>query len=277
LFYRTWSKVKQEELQSRMEQQSARLLLNFELDLAKGESERLQKDIQLAKALLEKQIAQRDGILNYSATASIILVFMFYIFYKERAGKARMTKLALMDSLTGAPNRRNVDERAKALLLDSTSGKKKFSIALVDLDFFKKVNDTYGHDVGDEVLKNFVTIANQNLRDGDTLGRYGGEEFVLLLPNADEADVQKVFNRIQSSLQLNTCVISHHEQPLPISMSMGAVVINRSFSGYSGKDAEKHLKSIVKIADGLVYQAKGKGRGCVVMGTDQVDEPLIVE
>src|SRR5208337_1683677 len=108
---------------------------------------------------------------------------------------------ASTDPLTGAMNRIRIEERARFELMRSDRYGNKLSLLMIDLDHFKKVNDTYGHSAGDKVLKGFCDIARGLLRSIDILGRWGGEEFVALLPETSLAGAKIVAERLRSMIE----------------------------------------------------------------------------
>lgn len=102
-----------------------------------------------------------------------------------------------MDELTGAFNRKHFNQVMKQLICDFKRTERVFSLALIDLDYFKKINDTYGHLIGDEVLQSLSELVKGSIRMEDTFCRFGGEEFAVFLPNTDASSALTVINRIQ--------------------------------------------------------------------------------
>jgi len=110
---------------------------------------------------------------------------------------AKLQSLALTDELTGIANRRAMLQAAEEIL----SSGRTLSVVLFDLDHFKQINDTYGHLMGDEVLKNVAACLKENTRVGDVIARYGGDEFVLLLPDTDEDSARMIAERVLRSVR----------------------------------------------------------------------------
>ncbi|WP_028868198.1 GGDEF domain-containing protein [Psychromonas arctica] len=159
----------------------------------------------------------------------------------------RLQRLAHYDALTGAANRYLFDDRMNETLKKSKRNKESFSLLYFDLNGFKVVNDTYGHQVGDLFLKHFVLRLNQVKRETDTLARLGGDEFCMLLPNTNEKNLAKFIVRIIDSF--STPFLDFNIQ-LPIKSAIGGVTI---------RDQNESMLSpqeIVKIADKCVYEAK---------------------
>ncbi len=159
----------------------------------------------------------------------------------------RLQRLAHYDALTGAANRYLFDDRMNETIKKSKRYKEPFSLLYFDLNGFKKVNDSYGHEVGDLFLKHFVQRLNQVKRETDTLARLGGDEFCMLLPNTDQQNLSKFITRIIDSF---TTPFLDFNIKLPIRSAIGGVTI---------RDQNESMLSpqeIVKIADKCVYEAK---------------------
>ncbi len=162
--------------------------------------------------------------------------------------------LALKDHLTGAPNRRAILEHAERQFQLSKRTREPFTIAIIDLDFFKKINDTYGHDIGDEVLKIFANALNGSIRNQDRFGRYGGEEWLLVLTNTPVEDVQIIFDRVSDGLK--TIELPDVPEDFKVTFSLGATQLQRS---------DISLNTIIKRADENLYKAKESGRNKFVI------------
>jgi diguanylate cyclase len=160
--------------------------------------------------------------------------------------------LAARDDLTGLANRRAVSElMVQAQALHERQGS-PWCIALIDLDHFKHVNDAHGHPAGDDVLRAFAKMGLQRVRAGDTLARWGGEEFILLMPACPLANAHEVADRLRASLA--GMEIRHGEAVLRVTMSAGVV----------GFRAGESMAQLTERADVALYQAKSQGRNRVV-------------
>lgn len=171
--------------------------------------------------------------------------------------EARFKYLASHDPLTGALNRRSFLDRAANELKLSFQRGEPCSIAIMDVDHFKRFNDTYGHQRGDEALKHVVKIATQNLRHGDLLGRYGGEEFVFLFVQADLEHGSKVAERICRALAESPFVAKG--VAMDVSASFGV-----SSSDDDCANVGDHIQQLISNADAALYHAKATGRNRVV-------------
>lgn len=160
--------------------------------------------------------------------------------------------LAITDSLTGLYNRRKFFEMANSELERSRRFNRPLSILMLDLDHFKDYNDTYGHQSGDELLSQLASSLSSSLREFDTLARYGGDEFVLLLPEVDEQNAQKVAKRLISQLEnMKITIQKPNGTQTNLTMSVG-------IASYP-KDGDD-VSSLIKAADRALYQAKEAGR-----------------
>jgi len=123
---------------------------------------------------------------------------------------------------------------------------------MADLDYFKKINDTFGHLAGDEALKHFVKIIKRNLRKSDYVFRIGGEEFLILLPNTELKDAVEIVERIRKNLEEN--LLHYDGKEIKLTASFGLVEV----------DKNKYINEIIKEADEKLYKAKELGRNKVV-------------
>jgi diguanylate cyclase (GGDEF)-like protein len=163
---------------------------------------------------------------------------------------------ASTDSLTGILNRPAIFKVLRKEIARAKRNKKPVAIAMADLDGFKTINDTYGHLAGDAVLQEFTARTVSVLRPYDSVGRYGGEEFLIILPGLDEKVAKKVMERIRVKICENA--ISHSGKTIPLSVSTGVAVTNPSDDISS--------ESLIYVADQALYKAKSQGKNCVVIG-----------
>ncbi|NPA10773.1 MAG: GGDEF domain-containing protein [Epsilonproteobacteria bacterium] len=158
-------------------------------------------------------------------------------------------KQALYDTLTGCYNRGGSEEFLKKFLDKFIRYKKEpFSIIMLDIDFFKKINDTYGHQAGDEALKFLSSNIKKMIRESDIFGRIGGEEFLLILPDTKMAGAMKLAERIKDFFENNSFNYKGEEIKFTISMGITSVSFNDT------------IETILKRVDDALYEAKRKGR-----------------
>jgi diguanylate cyclase (GGDEF)-like protein len=154
------------------------------------------------------------------------------------------------DSLTGLPNRRALDDTFKLLIAQAGRAATPLSVVLIDLDHFKDVNDSYGHERGDEVLAAVATTLKEGLRSSDFAARMGGEEFLVLLPNTDPTTAARVAEGLRASLAKTT-----------VPGMQRAVTASFGIAGYPAHGVD--TGTLLRSADRAVYQAKRDGRDCV--------------
>jgi two-component system, cell cycle response regulator len=158
---------------------------------------------------------------------------------------------ALHDPLTGVYNRRAIDNVLCQELARAQRENVGLAIGMCDIDHFKRVNDTYGHTVGDEALCGFVHRLKRHLREYDHLGRWGGEEFLVVAPGITEKGSGGLYERLRAAVA---------DDPLPTRAGNLSITVSIGVAVWSGKETEDELLS---AADYALYQAKGQGRNCV--------------
>ena len=160
--------------------------------------------------------------------------------------------LALTDPLTGLHNRRSIFELGRVEFLRADRMNRPFSCMMLDLDHFKQINDNYGHHVGDQILQEFANRCRSSVREVDLVGRYGGEELIIIMPETDLKDALPVAERLRTSLCETPVLISGQELCITVSI------------GVAQKDENTlHLETLVARADQAMYIAKHKGRNRV--------------
>ncbi|MCA3269461.1 MAG: diguanylate cyclase, partial [Thalassospira sp.] len=166
--------------------------------------------------------------------------------------------LALTDELTGLYNRRYFNAHLDSLLAQAEKEHKSTTVLILDIDFFKKINDTYGHDEGDKVLVDVAKRLMRSVRDADLVARLGGEEFVAVLPDTRTGIGLQVAERLRRSMEGTPfSLLSGQEIPVTISIGM-ACTRNEA-------DLDRHR--MLKVADEALYKAKRSGRNRVVVGS----------
>ena len=174
--------------------------------------------------------------------------------YQEalRSNYKQSISLAITDGLTGLYNRRYMDTHLENIVREAAENGRATTILMLDIDFFKKVNDTHGHGVGDEVIKEFAARIINNIRPSDLAVRYGGEEFVVILNGTDVQSAHVVAERIRSQIET-----------IPFKVSTAEGVISKTTSvGISSfrKDGTDSVEALLKRADDALYAAKNGGR-----------------
>jgi len=166
----------------------------------------------------------------------------------------RYRKESSEDQLTKIPNRRYLETIIESKIRDFYTLNTPFGICFLDIDNFKKVNDTYGHDIGDEILKIVTKTVQSNLRNNDYIGRWGGEEFIVIFSNVDKYGISKVSEKVRHLIEKSKYRSSVLE--VQVSVSIGATI----------SLATDTVESIVKRADELMYKSKLDGKNKVTLG-----------
>jgi two-component system cell cycle response regulator len=164
-------------------------------------------------------------------------------------------ELAVTDQLTGLHNRRYMVGQLEALVKRATLGGDPVACLLIDIDHFKKINDGYGHDVGDEVLREFAVRLASNVRAIDLPCRYGGEEFVVVMPDTKIEDAERIAERIRLHVAGSPFRVMNGSELLTVTISIGVAAT---------LGAEDRPETLLKRADEAVYEAKASGRNKVI-------------
>lgn len=190
------------------------------------------------------------------ATAQIFL-FRYYERSRRRAYE-QLQKTSVTDPLTGIFNRLHLDNMLKTLIAASKRDTQPTSVLLLDVDHFKRINDEYGHIVGDKVLVAIANIMKEATRDGDLVGRWGGEEFLIICPKTDAEQAEQIAKRIVKKLNSETVL-----GDINVTASIGIAT--------TLADEEEHnAETLLQTADKNLYQAKADGRNTVVASFDDV-------
>lgn len=167
-----------------------------------------------------------------------------------------LERLLICDELTGLYNRRFIDEQFPAALNHAQNYKTPLSIVYADIDFFKNVNDTYGHVAGDQVLKDMANLLRSNIRDNDSwVARYGGEEFLICLPGINNESAKKIAERIRIAIMKNDFKVG--STVISVTCSFGVYTVQE-------EDSELTAQGVISLADSNLYKAKTTGRNKVV-------------
>ncbi|MCG6656317.1 GGDEF domain-containing protein [Halomonas campisalis] len=169
--------------------------------------------------------------------------------------RAAVARLSQMDELTRLGNRRHLLEAAEVLHQQSRRNGQPLSLALLDLDHFKRLNDTYGHPAGDRVLVRFAEALREETRQADVIARMGGEEFCVLMPDTPASGALELAERIRKRI----AALSHQELGIPTSISVSLGVA-------TGDGESSNFDSLYSRADHALYLAKANGRNCTQVG-----------
>jgi diguanylate cyclase (GGDEF)-like protein len=197
---------------------------------------------------LERTLAEREELLRQKEALEKEL--------RELASSLRHD--ASTDPLTGLPNRRAFDGKAERMLADAERTGRPLALLVLDLDFFKRVNDSHGHAGGDAVLTRLGRLLVAELRPEDAPARFGGEEFVVLLPNTTAVQALSVADRIRKRVETTTVAFDDHRIAMTVSIGVATFRRGRSDEG----------QALFERADKALYEAKRRGRNCVVVAAN---------
>ena len=172
-----------------------------------------------------------------------------------RASVTETIEMAVTDGLTGLHNRRYLDSHLQTLIDRARARRRPLSVMITDLDRFKAINDTFGHGGGDDVLREFAQRLRRNVRGIDLACRFGGEEFVVVMPDTEPEIAEKVAERIRAEIARTPFAIGKDGQTVEVTVSVGVSSLLR------GKDT---VEALMKRADAALYEAKAAGRNRVV-------------
>lgn len=226
--------------------------VEFETALKEKENQSLTLQNKLNSATLARKEAENKV---WTAVAVVILCVLIVValLLRQQSKKRQFFKtLAHVDELTQAPNRRAIIDYAELQMSELPDPNSKLTVALIDFDHFKRINDTYGHKIGDDVLKAFAIACKKSLREEDKFGRFGGEEWLLVINDSSNRNIKDIFERLRESW--NKACLELTSLNLECTFSMGVACL---------KNHEK-VEDLIKRADVNLYKAKEKGRNTFV-------------
>lgn len=192
----------------------------------------------ISKPFIEEElIARTDNLISQKNSVDEL-----------RKRNLELRDLAMIDELTGLYNRRMLFELGEKYIKLAHDNNEPFSLAILDIDFFKKVNDTHGHVIGDEILKGFSTILNHSSRDEDIVTRYGGEEFVIIMKSTNNEKAMQESEKLLEEIRSNV---------------IHGISITASAGVASTQDKPLKLGDLLSLADSALYKAKNNGRNRV--------------
>jgi diguanylate cyclase (GGDEF)-like protein len=229
--------------------QSATLSARFETDRQLERNAELNRELITAQ---ERQSDQKRWTLISLGTGAIIISLLTLQIFVSRRHRRQLALLANQDGLTGLPNRRHTYEMASAAMAKAATSQTPLTVAVIDLDHFKSINDRCGHAAGDKVLQQFAAACRQTVRDSDVFGRWGGEEFLLVMPGAT-LDVALIALERLRALAL--------EIKLPATGAGLRVGLSAGLASFEANI--QFLDELIARADAALYRAKHEGRDLV--------------
>ena len=232
--------------------QAVALRARFETDREIERNALLKRELDLSHEQSQRQAQQLRWNAIAAVSAVLVIALLIYFLVSNFRYRQQLVRLASTDGLTGLPNRRRTAELATDALAAATQSDRPLTIAIIDMDHFKFVNDRCGHATGDFVLREFARLGRESVRPEDALGRWGGEEFLLIMPDAT-AEVA-----IATLERLRTLVFGINLPPsgagLRVSLSAGLATRDRQV---------RSLDELIARADAALYVAKNEGRDLV--------------
>ena len=201
------------------------------------------------------------SFLTVTSTMSILILYFYLHAYFLAQKRLELEYLANTDSLTNIFNRRNFYSLSELEFNLARKYNHTFTLMMIDIDHFKKINDTYGHDAGDEVLKHLSQLIKDNVRHQDIFARHGGEEFTLLLRQTNAASGMKIAEKIRNSVEQMTIITK--SDSINITISIGIVEFSKDYTEFD---------TLVQLADEALYEAKNMGRNCIVYKSSQISK-----
>ena len=192
------------------------------------------------------------SVLNIVANQIAITMTQMEMKEELEQDNRELKRLALTDGLTGLPNHRSIQGKFRRELKRARRYDNTLSLVMLDIDYFKKINDTYGHPAGDQVLKDLANIFEDMTRDVDSVGRYGGEEFLFVLPETGPKGARRLAERIRRRIESRPFVVPSGKKV--------DVTISAGISSYQPGDEQVTADELLARADAALYDAKRRGR-----------------
>ncbi len=179
-----------------------------------------------------------------------------------------LTNAATIDPLTGCYNRREFEVQMRKNISRAKRENSTLSVFMFDIDYFKKINDTYGHQAGDIVLQKVSETVRNNIRTGDILARYGGEEFIAILPSTGKREAMELAERLRHKIE-EQVIITDTGDIVNVTASFGISSINPSYKRQDSVD----MLHLIEEADSMMYKAKRNGRNSIMPGLIHLCQP----
>ena len=229
------------------------LRLSYESQQADFKNKLLEQEQSVQIIQLNNMTYHENNLQLLIVFVSLVMLVLAWFLLKMVQGQKHLLRVSQIDDLTGVINRRHLVELGEKMFVSTHFKQQDFSVLMIDVDNFKMINDNFGHKGGDKVLKKIAELVNQLMRKNDSFGRFGGEEFICLLPETSPKDAYDVAERLRLSIQEKIKLNKVDEQ----------VTVSIGISSYKRENTE-NFTQIIKEADVKMYEAKrlGKNKVC---------------
>jgi diguanylate cyclase (GGDEF)-like protein len=244
-------------------EQLHRIRVKSELEMTQKQNLILSHKNELQKLQLQNQKEERTNLFVIVFLTLCACTLLIILIYRSKHHNRTLKQLANIDELTGLANRRQVFQHLQSQLVLKTRYNTDLCVAMVDIDWFKIVNDKFGHFTGDKVLRLFATLCLKNLRQTDFIGRVGGEEFLIILPQTSTDDAYQVMEKLRLAMSEISKEVNMPELNITISVGITECFVNDT------------RESITQIADLGLYRAKENGRNQVVVCDRREQQNLV--
>lgn len=229
-----------------------RLNEKYDIERKHEENELLRQNSQIKYLALSRAESERKQQNRNIAIFIVAAVILFLLLLRQFKIRRALTLLAKTDSLTLLPNRRSFFDNGYAYMEQALLEDRELSVLMLDIDHFKKINDSFGHDVGDKTLCNVAALANETMRSRDFLARIGGEEFAAILPDATIEQARAIAERMREKIQESSNENIDNNSQITVSIGLASI-----------RDVRESFDGLLHAADMAMYQAKTNGRNQV--------------
>ena len=261
--FKRYLKLHDEVERQRADQQAQMLREQFDSDRSKLENARLRAE----QALKDKQVENLQRVRQWQQAAmallAVLLALLALLVVRQLARLRNWKRMASIDPLTGVANRRGVEQFAGRAIRRARAGREALAVLAIDVDEFKRINDSLGHAAGDKVLRAIARACQESLREGDLLGRIGGEEFLVLLPRSAGSHAADIAERLRK--RIADLSFREIDPGLRVTISIGVAELTPPDASFA--DLERR-------ADAALYRAKAEGRNRVVVAGLLPAEPV---
>lgn len=231
---------------------SDELRLQYQSETAQRQRNILNKNQRIQDLQLQQLNLDTESRQVFVALLAVCLLILAWFLYRVVKGQRNLIRATRTDSLTGVTNRRRLLQLGEQYFLQSKQQQQAFSVCMIDIDFFKKINDQFGHSIGDEALKEIAIHGQSLMRDSDVFGRFGGEEFIALLPNTEHDDALEVAQRLRQNI----------ERAQWQTQQINQLTVSIGITTFSQQNYES-FSALLKAADEQLLRAKHSGRNKV--------------